>query len=168
MIKPLRQSNYGFGDMAIFEVYASNNPELTRFVKDKGSIIALILPAFWLAWNRLWFALIIYLCVAFFFFAIGNTQWAMIVSVFSFIPGLYLFLEGPCLLAAKFERSGLKLAGVIEAGDMDSAELKWFAKTNIDERPAIAEAEKGRVSKPFHPVLRPVTDKAEFGLFAED
>lgn len=151
--------------MAIYEIYALNNPELTRFVRDKGSLIALVLPAVWLAWNRLWFGLAIYLCIAFFFFAMGNTQWAVIAGAFSFIPGLYLFLEGPNLLAAKHQRSGLNLMGVMEADSFESAELKWFSQI---EAHSTADAAPMLKHQSFNPTPRSVTDQAEFGLFAEE
>ena len=151
--------------MAIYEIYASNNPELTRFVRDKNSIIALIFPAIWLAWNRLWFGLAIYLTIAFFFFAISTTSWAVIAGAFSFIPGLYLFLEGSNLLASKHQGSGLNFKGVIEADSFESAELKWFSKPENCE---VAEVAQVQVPLAHVPAQKSVSEKADFGLFAEE
>jgi len=159
--------------MAIYEIYASGDPEQARFVRDRGAIIALVFPAAWLAWHRLWYALAIYLCVAFFFFAISPTQWATIATLFSFVPGLYLFLEGPNLLAAKYRSAGLHFVDVVEAESLETAELKWFIKQPVSALTRIQPVS----GLSGHPLIRPPSgpgivgpggDRPDFGLFAEE
>lgn len=154
--------------MAIYEIYANNNREQTRFVRDKGAFLALVFPVIWLAWNRLWFALVVYLCFAGFFLAIGNTSWAVIAGIFSFLPGLYLFLEGPVLLAQKHQRDGLQLVDVIDADSFAAAELKWFSKPASQNSPKfVTDPTIGPgVATPL--ISKSVTDRPEFGLFAEE
>ena len=152
--------------MAIYEIYASGDPQEVRLVRDRGAFIALVLPAVWLAWHRLWYPLAIYLCIAFFFFAAGTTHWASIAALFSFIPGLYLFLEGPNLLAAKCRNAGFQFVDVVDADNLEAAELKWFLKHPVSALP---------VSRPHSAVsgLAPLrlpagVDRPDFGLFAEE
>lgn len=152
--------------MAIYEIYASGDPGQVRFVRDRGTVIALVFPAVWLAWHRLWYALVIYLCVAFLFFALGSTHWASIAALFSFIPGLYLFLEGPNLLAAKYRNAGFHFVDVVEADSLESAELTWFLKHPVS---ASAKDKPVPASPGQTPIRSPSgVDRPDFGLFAEE
>ena len=153
--------------MAIYEIYASGGPGQVRFVRDRGNVIALVFPAVWLAWHRLWYALAIYLCVAFFFFALGSTHWASITALFSFIPGLYLFLEGPNLLAMKCRKAGYQFIDVMEADSLEAAELKWFVKHPVSA--AAGNKPESGVSGNVPPLRSPSgVDRPDFGLFAEE
>ena len=67
-----------------------------RFLKDRASLLALIIPAVWLFWHRLWLAFAVYLVFAFFLAAIGATEYARRGSgVFTFCRVFIFFSKGP-------------------------------------------------------------------------
>ena len=88
--------------MAIFEVYElemfepsqSKPASLARFARDKVSVIALILPGIWLLYHRLWIEFGLYLVFSALLFAISITPYSPAVMALTFLPGVYLFLEG--------------------------------------------------------------------------
>lgn len=131
--------------MAIFQAYIAPQVNLSgslsqfdelpslKLVEDKKSILALIFPIIWLVWNRLWFWLALYILLSIFFFLLTSMQVPIIVSLLSFIPGLFLFLEGSSLIVGKLERQGWQFAGVVDAADVEIAEYKFLASNFIDE-----------------------------------
>lgn len=159
--------------MAIFEVYSSDTADQTEFISDKKPIFGLIFPALWLLWNRLWFAFLLYTIVAFFFAAMSGSQWAMFLGLISFLPGVYVFLEGKNWIGASLERKGLTLQGLVEAENFESAELKWFSgqdqiqSRNKENRPMLT-TEAPVVRKVPNNAPQSSTDNHEFGLFSQD
>jgi len=159
--------------MAFFEVhlppadkfYAEREAN-ARFVRQGLSLFALAIPPIWLIWNRLWFYLALYLVFAAVLYGLGLTRWSTAVVAISFLPGLYLFLEGRNLVSAELERGGWEMAGLVEASDMEDAEYRWFSdharKTSV---PSVALS---AFPVPPKPVTAPIQDRPDFGLFAED
>jgi len=88
---------------------------------------ALILPPFWLAWHRLWGALIIYCAVVLVLLSLLGTGFAMAALVLGGIPGFYLFLEGNSLRRDAMARAGWDNLGVVEAADDDEAIIRFLA-----------------------------------------
>lgn len=113
--------------MAIFEVHVSTDAREAEFVPDRVSVLALFLPALWLAWHRLWFALLVYLFIATSFISLNLTPVAPAATILAFLPGLFIYLDGSGLLARACERRGLFLVDLVEAADLESAEIMWFA-----------------------------------------
>ncbi len=87
-----------------------------------------MVPIAWLVWNRLWYAVAVYALFTLFVFTLGQTGWAASTAAISFLPGLYLFLEGRNLIAGKLRRSGWVLNDVFEAGNLAYEELKFFRR----------------------------------------
>lgn len=97
------------------------------FLPDTKSLWALIIPAIWLMWNRLWLPFALYMVVLMTILTLGN-QWNLqLAFLLSGLPGLYLFLEGNELVRLKFEREGWLFDGILEAPDEETAELRYFA-----------------------------------------
>ncbi len=139
-----------------------------RFLGDRVSLLALVFPAIWLVWHRLWWAFAAYLIFAFAIAGLGMTDFAAAMAALSFLPGIYVFLEGANLIADKWQRSGYVLAGLVEADALEDAELRWFFANGPGARPMqnpfVARANlAGRGTAP-----QSAQDRPEFGLFAED
>lgn len=168
--------------MSIYEVYMpeseAHGNSITgrglvqaRFLAERASIVALIVPGIWLIWHRLWWALAGYILFAVAIAGLGATQWATATVAFTLLPGIYFLLEGPNWIADKWQREGYALAGLVEADNRQDAELKWLARQDLSELKASALAPL------VPPTLQPVgtrvwsqsrEDRADFGLFAED
>ena len=160
--------------MAIFEVYVPENATAqeraldARLLGERASILALILPFVWLAWHRLWFALGVYVLFTIALAGIGASDYAAAATAFSFLPGIYLFLEGNNLISAKWKLDGFHLADVVEGDTHENAELRWIARqqlTGNGQNLSGGKKPSGTVSGLNN---TPVDDRAEFGLFAED
>lgn len=164
--------------MAVYEVYippadrAGGEPARSaRYVADRASVLALIFPFVWLLWHRLWFWLAAYVLVAFFLSALGATSLAVVGAALTFLPGLYIYLEGPNMIAGKLELQGWRLAGLVEAANEDAAATRFLER--VETTPGILPEEAmGSNPQPLasqRPVLqRAASDRPEFGLFAED
>ncbi|GIK82777.1 MAG: hypothetical protein BroJett024_38820 [Alphaproteobacteria bacterium] len=120
--------------MATFTVHlppdggaGSDRAQEARFISEAPSLLALVFPALWLLFNRLWYGLLLYLLIAAALAVLSRTLMSAAPAVLSLLPALYLFLEGRQLVRARLERAGWRLAGVVEAGDVDEAEARWFA-----------------------------------------
>ena len=122
--------------MTAYYVYepSSEAPNLSAradaldFVKDGISWAALIVPAFWLIYHRMWIELLVYLAA---YAALG---WAMTYSQDSsdFLAwvGLALSLlfafEANDLRRYALERKGYRQLGVAIGGSREAAELSFF------------------------------------------
>jgi len=98
-----------------------------RMIADAPALLALVFPALWLLWHRLWFALIAYLMIAGIVSLIARLLGVDALDGLMLLPGLYLFLEGRQLLRARLERKGWRLAGVVEAANAEEADIRWFS-----------------------------------------
>lgn len=163
--------------MAVYEVYippaggtGSEAAGNARYVADRASILALVFPFVWLLWHRLWFWLAAYVLVAFFLSVLGATSLAVLGATLTFLPGLYIYLEGPNMIAGKLELQGWRLAGLVEAANEDAAATRWLERVGttpgilqaVEDRPLTAPAQKTALRSAT------ATDRPEFGLFAED
>lgn len=167
--------------MAIYSVYlppearidasvadmSDKDIDRVAFLLDGKSMLALIAPAIWLIWQRLWLILALYVLAMMALTALiefGNPQLGSFLSV---LPGLFLFLEGREMVRRRYERQGWRFDGVIEAGDEKTAELRYFLEQ--DYAPAPIKPDKS--DKPDWPATplftKPIKQVAPFGLFPE-
>jgi len=116
--------------MKTFIVYQS--PEFTqlesdtKLLRDGIAIIALIVPVLWLIYHRLWWALLVYAMILSGFALLGSTFLSILVLPLSALPALYLFLEGDRLVQQKWERKGWIAADVVNANNLEEAEMRYF------------------------------------------
>jgi len=89
---------------------------------------ALIAPPFWLAFHKLWWALVVYLFVAVTGFVLLTTPAAPAAFLLGGLPGLYLLLEGHQLRRNALERDGWTFAGVAEGHDPEEALARHFGR----------------------------------------
>ena len=137
--------------------------ERVRFIKDAGSLPALVFPALWLLFQRLWYGLVVYLLIALCFAILSRVVGNQALNLLSILPAIYLFLEGGELVRARLVRSGWRFAGVVEAGSLAEAEERWFKAHPPAERPAPAAAPAWSVATV--PAAGPSGAEPSIGIF---
>ena len=138
--------------------------ERVVFLREKFSWPALFFGPFWLAWQRLWLALVLWVVV---FFALAvlmvslGFPGSMIFAAFV-VPSLIVAFEATAIRRRKFLRKGMRDAGVIIAQDLEIAERRFFA----DWARRAGTAPAGRLAPPAGsaPPLQP---SPVLGLFPE-
>lgn len=132
--------------------------ERTRIVSDARPLLALVLPSIYLLVNRLWFAFVLYalagVAIGLSAYFIGETA-ALFLSL---LPGLFLFVHGPELVASRLEAAGWREAAVFVADNSGEAEHRFFGSQSGEE-PA--------VMRPAPPPLPAAANFASFGMFPE-
>ena len=106
---------------------ASGELERARFVPERSSLLALVVPIVWLLWHRLWYALAVYLLIGGIASVLASWTQSPPIGLLATLPGLYLFLEGRQLLRGRLERQGWRFAGVVEADNAEEADLRYFS-----------------------------------------
>lgn len=117
--------------------------ERIRFVPERPALLALIFPAIWLLWHRLWYAFAVYLLIAGIAWVLASWTGSAPMGLLGSLPGLYLFLEGRQLLRGRLERAGWRFAGVVEADSAHEADLRYFSGRT---EPAIARTAAAKVA----------------------
>ena len=125
-------------------------------VPERLATWALLFPAFWLAWHRLWLGLVAYLIYTITLLALLPTPYLWVTLAIFGLPGLYLWLEGNQLLRAKLDRQGFALVGVVEAPDEQTAVARHLA-----QQPFAGDGSHATPLPDRPPQARPET----FGLF---
>lgn len=111
----------------VLEKEGADGAENSVFVRDGFYTLALILPVVWLLLQRLWFeafavlGLTILLGFAGAMLGISNAV-PLITLVFS----LFVALEGANWKIAKLKRQGFGEKAVIDAADLEEAEMRYF------------------------------------------
>ena len=104
--------------------------EDARFLRDRFSLFAFLLPAIWLLVQRAYFAAALALAMQGLGFALMNhPALAAVGLVIVLGTGLLVALEGPALVAAGLERKGWKLDAAISAEDCEMAEEIYYSET---------------------------------------
>jgi hypothetical protein len=122
--------------VAVYSVYEPPKPpadlalraERLAFVKEGFSWPALLVPALWLIYQRMWIELLIFLAIFMVLpFAFGiDQQTEPLVGWISFALILLFAFEANDLRSAALERRGYKLAGVAMGNSRTEAELDFF------------------------------------------
>jgi hypothetical protein len=118
--------------------------ERVVFLREKFSWPALLFGPFWLAWHRLWLALLLWI-VAFFALAVlvaslKLNETAILAALV--VPSLIIAFEATAIRRRKLLRKPMRDAGVVIAQDIEIAERRFFAdwakraETAAAERPA--------------------------------
>ncbi len=126
-------------------------------VPERLATWALLFPAFWLAWHRLWLGLVAYVIYTGTLLALLSTPYLWVTLAIFGLPGLYLWLEGHQLVRARLDRQGHALAGVVEAPDEYTAVARHLAQQSF-----MTEEPKPRAPLPNRP---PQAQPETFGLF---
>lgn len=138
----------------------NESAEHVQFVRDGFSIVAFFVPFIWLAWHRLWLEAILVFAVAVLIGVLGETTaWGPALAPLMTFLGLYVAVDGGVLRVSALKRRGWTEAGVVEANDLDEAEIRWFAGDRPPQQPTPEQAPLPALSphpaaaKPFAPAL---------------
>ncbi|MEP0943972.1 MAG: DUF2628 domain-containing protein [Rhizobiaceae bacterium] len=102
---------------------------------------ALIAPPVWLAVHRLWWWLATYALFVMLTMAISTTSYVLVAMVLSWLPGVYLLLEGRELYRRKLEERGMELVVLINADSEDEAIARHVARAQL-QRPQFSQADE--------------------------
>lgn len=114
--------------MARFGIYEKAGDR--RVLGEGRSYTAFLFTGFWLLAKGLWLEAV---CVAAFIFLVVFPlflQAPLAAFALSFVPGVYLWLEGHHLVAARFIRRGWSLVALVEANSEDGAAMIYDLEDN--------------------------------------
>jgi hypothetical protein len=114
--------------MAVFTAYLppDGNAGDARFVADRPSLLALILPPVFLVWHRLWWPLALYVLATVFLMVIGATVSEGLSAALGLLPGLYLCIQGRDIVRNDLLARGWRESAAIAAGSATEAELRFY------------------------------------------
>ena len=136
------------------------------FVKDGISWAALIVPAFWLLYHRMWLELLVYLAA---YAALG---WAMtyaengsdFLAWIAIALSLLFAFEANDLRRHALERKGYRQLGVAIGGSRETAELSFF-RAWLPEQTSVPAPERRAKRKTSSGVAAPTEAEEVIGLF---
>lgn len=131
---------------------------------------ALVAPPIWLIVHRLWWPLAYYVLFVIFTMAVSTTSFAVISMVLSWLPGVYLLLEGRELFRSKLQANGLELVGIVNADDEEEAVMRHVMREQMDI-PLLANAEAVDLRSPkagSSTPRQPTDANGMFGLFSPE
>jgi hypothetical protein len=114
--------------MAVFTAYLppDGNAGDARFVADRASLLALILPPVFLIWHRLWWPLVLYVMATILLMVIGAVVSEGLSAALGLLPGFFLFVHGRELVRDNLLARGWREAAAISANDAAEAELRFY------------------------------------------
>ena len=108
--------------------------ERARFVRDRFSWIAFLLPVLWLLWHRAWLAAALAFAVqALGLAAAGHPAFGLAGAGLCLATHSLVALEGPSMVVATLTRRGWTVDAVIAAGDRGTAEEIYDMETPAGE-----------------------------------
>lgn len=111
----------------VLEKEGANSAENSVFVRDGFYTLALILPVVWLLSQRLWFEAIAALGVTILLGVAGSALGiSNAVPLITLVFSLFVALEGANWKIAKLKRQGYIEKAVIDAFDLEEAEIRYF------------------------------------------
>ncbi|HWT63406.1 MAG TPA: DUF2628 domain-containing protein [Ochrobactrum sp.] len=111
----------------VLEPVGTQSSEKTVFVRDGFYTLALILPVLWLLLQRLWFEALAVLGVTILLgFAGSMLGVSNAVPLITLLFSLFVALEGVNWKIAKLKRQGFVEKAVIDAADLEEAEIRYF------------------------------------------
>jgi hypothetical protein len=115
------------------------------FVKEGGSLVALLVPLLWLLYYRMWIELVLLVLVyAGLQLAFGAHAGGVALAGWASLAIAVLFaFEANDLRAASLERRGYRLAGVASGRDRTEAERMFFHAWLPQQAKAAREPERG-------------------------
>lgn len=130
-----------------------------RFVRDGFSFWALVFPAIWLLWHRLWLgfaALVFYEALL---LLLADWVGPLPGLVLGLLAAFYIALEGTNLRAMKLAANGFSETDLVVAGNEEEAEMRFFSRRNIKKQHPLAH------EAPGEPSLSPLKARPVIGVF---
>lgn len=104
-------------------------PEQAILVRDGFSLIAFLVPPFWLLWHRLWIEAALAFAAALALTALAESAgYDVTSSLLSLLVSIYVGLEGSALRLAALRRRGWREWGAVEARNLRDAEIRYLAE----------------------------------------
>lgn len=131
-------------------------------VRDRFSWLAFLVPPLWLLWHRLWFEALLAVAVLG-LLVVGGERLGFGPAGFmlALLAMIYAGLDGPALRLAALRRRGWSEKGVVEAGRLDSAEIRYALAA--DPMPAEQAPARPRIV-PDPALARPAQTGLALGL----
>ena len=143
------------------QVQDGRNVELIR---DGFSFLAVLFPAVWLLWNRVWFGFGFYVALILVFILASELINPLIGVFLNSLLGLYLGFEGTNWRAKKYLGNGWQEVDVVLASNYEEAEMWAFA--NRDGAPPQMETVPAAIIQtPKAPKRQPVKTRSVIGSF---
>jgi Protein of unknown function (DUF2628) len=137
----------------VMEPALDRRGESALFIRDGFAPLAVILPAPWLLWHRLWFEAALALCAS--LVLAGGAVWLNsenLAGIGSILIGIYVALEGGALKTAAARRRGYDDAAIIGAGSAAEAEERYYrARPSAQEPPVLAVSAPSAPRQPSIP-----------------
>ncbi|QKD00488.1 DUF2628 domain-containing protein [Mesorhizobium loti] len=116
----------------------SEKVDATAFVRDGFTWLGLLVPPLWLAWNRLWIEAALAFIVMGALSMLGQRLGLGLAgSLLSLLVSLYVGLEGQGLRIAALRRRGWHEWGVVQAGQLDDADLRYTLEVEAQPDEAV-------------------------------
>lgn len=115
------------------------------FVREGFSWWALLFPLLWLAIKGMWIVLVIALAAQFLIWAIAEALGfgEVMRLIFGLAINLILGFQGNELLRWTYGRRGFSEVGLVQGGDLEEAEYRFFTETGLPQ------AEQPEAPKPL-------------------
>lgn len=140
--------------------------DAVRMVKEGIAWWALVFPALWLLYHRLWLALIGYLVlVTVVETALALAGYWQVATWCALAFNVLLAFEANNLRRWTLERKGYVMTGAVSGRDLTECELKYFSDWPADEPPMPRPAAAGTQSRTAP--AKPSIDQDVIGLFPE-
>lgn len=136
--------------MAMYAVYCppdvapTEAPEALRFVPERPSLWALLVPPLWLVAHRLWVGLAVWLATVVALWAVTRGLDPTPAFLVRALAWLWFAVAARDIEQAALDRAGWTLVAVIHAPSRAAAEMRYFATALIDAAPAAATPHPGR------------------------
>lgn len=121
----------------VLEKTGVDGAENSVFVRDGFYTLALILPVVWLFLQRLWFEAFVVLGITILLgFAGSMLGISNAIPLITLLVSLFVALEGANWKIAKLKSQGFGEKAVIDASDLDEAEVRYFYGLEEADQPA--------------------------------
>ncbi len=122
----------------VLEPSDSKDAEKAIFVRDGFHVLALVLPFVWLLTQRLWFEAFAVLGISILLGLVGTYFGiADVIPFLTLLVSLFVALEGVNWRISKLKRQGFVEKAVIDASDLDEAEVRYFYGLEEADQPAM-------------------------------
>ena len=167
--------------MTVYSVYEPTSDEQdiaaragkVAFVKEGFAWFALIVPALWLLYHRMWIELIVFLAVlAGLQFAFGFDQLGQeLFSWTALALTVLVAFEANDLRGASLQRRGYLFAGIVSGSDQSDAERSFFTDWLPEQEKAAQDAPPPKTATPAPKVPAPSSSRGAnediIGLFPQ-
>ncbi len=107
--------------------------ERAVLVRDGFALLAFLVPPLWLLWHRLWIEAALAFAVGVGLTALGETAgFGFTGAALSLLISIFVGLEGQALRVNALRRRGWREWGVVEAGNLGEAEIRYLAREPAD------------------------------------